>query len=119
MKETATLTEIPVAKKKIYRARPLNKWVLVKPIEIEERKTAEGVVLPGASTPGMDAGIVSQSGHVVAVAEGIPLEVGDLILYTRFAMTFRQLEEFTGVPGLKLLRFEECYCVFEEIPEGA
>jgi co-chaperonin GroES (HSP10) len=114
----AAIAEIPVAKKKIYRAKPLNKWVLIKPIEIEERKTEDGVVLPGTSTPGMDANIISQTGHVVAVAQGVPLEPGDLVVFTRFTMTFPALEELTGISGLKLLRFEECYCAFEEIPEG-
>jgi co-chaperonin GroES (HSP10) len=114
----AAIAEIPLVKKKIYRATPLNKWVLIKPIEIEEKKTEAGVVMPGATTPGMDSNIVSQTGHVIAVAEGVPLNPGDLVLFTRFAMNFRQLEEFTGIPGLKLLRFEECYCAFEEIPEG-
>jgi co-chaperonin GroES (HSP10) len=113
----AAIAEIPVTKKKIYRATPFSKWVLVKPIEIAEKKTEAGVVVPGADSIGMPSDVISQTGHVVAAAEGVPLNRGDLVLFTRHAMTFRALDELTGIPGLKLVRFEECYCGFEEITE--
>jgi len=112
-----SITEIPVAKKKVYRATPFSKWVLVKPIEIKET-IEDGVVRPGTDSVGMPSDVISQTGHVVAAAEGVPLNRGDLVLFTRHAMTFRALDELTGIPGLKLVRFEECYCGFEEITES-
>ena len=94
-----------VLEKKASKIRPLNQWVLIRQVQREEVQTAEGVILPGGGR--------SSRGSVVAVAKGIPLAIGDLVIFTNFPIELEDLEEVTGDRNLKLVRFEEVYAVIE------
>jgi co-chaperonin GroES (HSP10) len=90
-----------VEEKKIqFEIEPLQKWVLIRKIEREE-KIVDGVVIPGGGK--------SSRGIVVARAEGVALDKGDLVIFTNFPIELEDLEEITGDKALKLVRYEEVY----------
>ena len=94
-----------VLEKKISRIRPLQQWVLIRKVEREETTTQAGVVLV--------AGGRSQRGIVVAVPKEVPLNEGDMVIFTNFPIELEDIEEVTGEKNLKLVRYEEVYAVIE------
>lgn len=96
---------VAVLEKKAVKIRPLNQWVLIRKLEIEEKQTEGGVVLPGGGR--------SSRGIVVAAASDVPLVEGELVIFTNFPIELEDLEELTGHKELKLVRFEEIYAVVE------
>jgi len=91
-----------------YKILPLNQWVLIRREALGEKKTEAGVVIPEGQGR-------SSRGEVVAVAEGLPLDVGDQVIFTNFPIELEDLEEITGDKQLSLVRMEEVYAVL--VPE--
>ena len=90
--------------------KPRHKWVLLREMTQDEQKTAGGVILPGAdfflnekSPKHTIAKIVEKSEQV------LDLEVGDIVIATKFSLLLEDLEYFTGSKELKLCRDEEVY----------
>lgn len=97
-----------------WEIEPLQKWVLIRKVEREEKLTEGGVVLPGGGR--------SSRGFVVAAAKEVPLEAGDLVIFTNFPIELEDLEELTGDSNLKLVRYEEVYARFRkkiDVHQGA
>jgi co-chaperonin GroES (HSP10) len=111
--EAPASTSVPaVPKTKKYRAIPINNWVLIIQHIAAEEKTEGGVVKPGQDFMGMP-GAKGSRGEIFAAAEGVPLQKGDLVTFSQFAIPIVDPEELTGVKNLKLVRFEEVYCKYE------
>ena len=90
-----------------FRLAPINGWVVLKKIIREETKTQSGVVLAAEQR--------SSKGVVIAVAETdergnkIPLEPGDLVIFTNFPISLEDLDSLTQEKNLFLVRYEEIY----------
>jgi co-chaperonin GroES (HSP10) len=91
---------------------PRNEWVLIRQLIKKDEITAGGVVKPGEEFF-MLAGKASKSqrGEVVAAGERSTLQVGDLVIFTFFAMEIEGLKDLTGREDLRLVRDEEVYAV--------
>ena len=76
--------------------RPLGDWVVVKPVEREER-TKSGIVLPDTAKEKPQEGIVEAagSGRILDNGTKIPMElkVGDKVLYAKYAGNEFKVEE--------------------------
>ncbi len=74
--------------------RPLNERVAIKQIEPEEKKTDSGIVLPDTAKKEKP-----QQGEVIAVGKGCAdseleaVEVGDIVVFDKFAGTNVKLNE--------------------------
>jgi len=101
---------VPITAIKRKRLRPVNAWVLIRKMLVKDKITEEGVVLTEAQKR-------SSMGEVIAVADGVPLKVGDQVIYTNFPIELEDIEELTGEKALQLVRWEEIYSVVEDIPE--
>src|SRR5215831_7468654 len=80
---------------KMFDVIPLQKWVLIRKIEREET-IAEGVIRPGGGR--------SSRGEVIAVGDEVPLNVGDVVVFTNFATDIEDIDELTGFKDVKLVR---------------
>ena len=90
--------------------KPRHRWVLLKEMTQEEQRTAGGVILPGAdfflnekSPKHTIAKIVEKSPEIV------DLEIGDIVIATKFSLLLEDLEYFTGTKEFKLCRDEEIF----------
>lgn len=89
------------------------KWVVLRMIPREERKTAGGIVISTAQTK-------TQHGLVVDVSsapEVVDLHVGDVVVFTNFVNSLDDVEELTGERNLFLVREEEIYARAEKIAD--
>lgn len=109
--QAAKETEVvPIATIRRKALRPVNGWVLIRKILAKDKITDEGVVLTEAQKR-------SSLGEVVAVASGLPLEVGQQVIYTNFPIELEDIEELTGEKHLHLCRWEEIYSIVENLPD--
>lgn len=99
-----------VAEKVQYDVQPLQKWVLIRKVFRKESVTEGGLILK--------AGERSQRGEVVAAPPDIPLDPGDMVIFTNFPIELEDLEELTGDKNLKLVRYEEIYAIVRPRPLG-
>lgn len=93
--------KVQVQEQVLHDVWPLQKWVLIRKVFREERTTDAGLVLK--------AGERSQRGIVVAAPEEVPLDAGDLVIFTNFPIELDDIEELTGEKNLMLVRYEEIY----------
>jgi co-chaperonin GroES (HSP10) len=92
---------------------PRHEWVLIREISQGERTTDGGVVLPGddffmdqmKSAKNTYAQVLSKGSKV-----GDDINVGDVVLVTKFTLQIDGVEQVTGDPVLRLVRDEEIYC---------
>lgn len=94
---------------------PLNDWILIRKVKAQDKITDTGVVLTEAQSR-------SSVGEVVAVPvddrmwfeklykrRRVPLEVGQMVIYTAFPIELEDIEALTGDKTLQLVRYEETY----------
>ena len=103
----------PVAEtRKLYSLRARSKWVLIKMIPKDERRTSGGIVVSAAQAK-------TQHGLVIDVdSSQVPdLHPGDVVVFTNFPNDLDDVEELTGQRDLYLVRDEEVYARAEEITD--
>ncbi|MGM0419735.1 MAG: co-chaperone GroES [Bacillota bacterium] len=94
------------------KLRPLNDRIVVEFIEEEEKKTESGIVLPDTAKKEKP-----QQGKVVAVGKGSKdedlesVEVGDVVVFDKFAGTKVNLEDDEYI----ILSLEDVLAVVEQI----
>jgi co-chaperonin GroES (HSP10) len=96
--ERTTVAEAPEETK--FEIEPLQQWVLIRKVQREETMKGD-VILPGGGR--------SSRGIVVAASKEVPLEVGEMVIFTNFPIEIEDIEELTGDRDLKLVRYEEVY----------
>lgn len=93
---------------------PRNEWVLIKEMRAGEQRSAAGVVTPGEDFF-MNQGKAAKHTYAKILSMGDKvkgdLEVGFVVLVTKFSMTIEGAEQVTGDPDVRLVRDEEIYCV--------
>lgn len=102
----------PAKKKKV---RPLNNWVLIRK-HLREAQLADGGVVVERDAERSDVGTIMAIASNLRGANGDPLEVqvGDVVIYTHYALKIEDVEEVTKDPSLQMVRGEEIYCVLED-----
>jgi co-chaperonin GroES (HSP10) len=113
METITTAQETPVpASRKFYSLKARGKWVLVRMISQEERRSEGGITLRTAQAK-------TQHGEVVDVDvdEVRGLRVGQIVVFTNFPNSLEDIEELTGERDLYLVREEEIYAGAEEITD--
>ena len=95
-----------------WKITPRWEWALIRERTQEEQRTESGIILPGADNFMMgDRSPKHAFAKVVELSDKIKdLEIGDIVITTKFSMLLEDLEYFTGDPSLKLVRDEEIYC---------
>lgn len=105
-------------KKKV--VTPLNDWILIRKTEAKDKITDGGLVLTEAQSR-------SSVGEIVAVPpddrtwfeklwmrKRVPLQKGQLVIYTAFPIELEDIEALTGDKKLQLVRYEETYGVVRD-----
>lgn len=107
-------TAVATAKK--VSIKPREKWVLIRKLIRGEEVTEGGVILPGEKDER------SQRGEVIALSacagrdrngNEIPwdIAVGDLVLFSNYAMDMPAIEELTGERNICLVQADEVFAV--------
>lgn len=102
--ESGKSKDLPEYSRTEWELEPLNKWVLIRKLFRGETTTEGGLTLVAETR--------SSRGAVLAVAEGVPLNVGDEVLFTNYALTLKDTEDLLQQKDLFLVRFEEIYARF-------
>ena len=100
-----------------WKIKPRWQWALIREMTQEEQKTAAGIVIPGADFFMNEKSPKHAFAKIVELSDQIKdLEVGDIVITTKFSMLLEDLEYFTGDSSLKLVRDEEIYCSVKPCP---
>jgi co-chaperonin GroES (HSP10) len=87
--------------KQLYDIEPLGKWAVVRK-KLRAEMQAAGITFAAQER--------SSVGEVVAVNDFLkPLNVGDLVVFSNFAMEVKDCEELLGEKDLYMVRQEEIY----------
>lgn len=100
--------------------RPRERWVLIRKLIRGEEVTEGGVILPGEKDER------SQRGEIVALSScagrdrngnEIPwdIAIGDLVIFSNYAMDVPAIEELTGEKNLALVQADEVFAVAEQV----
>jgi len=107
-----TAVEDPAEEK--FELVPRNEWVLIKEMRTGEQRTEGGIVTPGEDFF-MNQGKSAKHTYAQVLSKGDKvsgdLEVGFVVLVTKFSLTIEGAEQVTGDPDVRLVRDEEIYCV--------
>lgn len=96
-----------------YDLKARGKWVLIRMLSKEERRTAGGIVVSMGQAK-------TQHGIVEDVSSEIPdLHAGDMVVFTNFVNDLEDVEELTGRKDLYLVRDEEVYSRAVKITDPA
>lgn len=91
------------ASRDFYDLKTRGRWVLIRMLSKEERKTDGGIVITLGQAK-------TQHGIVEDVSSEVPdLNVGDVVVFTNFVNSLEDVEELTGRKDLFLVRDEEVY----------
>lgn len=103
---------IPPDNRKFFKLKARGKWVLIRMVPREERRTEGGIVVSTAQAK-------TQHGVIVDFdpSEVKHLEIGQHVVFTNFVTELDDVEELTGERNLYLVREEEVYAGGEEITD--
>lgn len=103
---------ISIPESPLYDLCARGRWVLVRMLSKEERKTAGGIILSQAQAK-------TQHGVIVDVDTSVVKDLvpGQIVIFTNFTNELEDIEELTGRRDLHLIRDEEVYAVAKEIKD--
>lgn len=102
----------PPDNRKFFKLKARGKWVLIRMVPREERRTEGGIVVSTAQAK-TQHGIIED----FDASEVKNLEVGQHVVFTNFVTELDDVEELTGERNLYLVREEEIYAGGDEITD--